>query len=151
MASPVKKITKQSFPAFDAELDETVCDAYNNANLTLTLKLGFRRINPAGGAVRGTYHDYGDPTEPTRNIVRWTAHSWASWKTNFIQTAQTYWNGKFWLVNNHPVLEFEDKGVKYRHNIYCRFKLVGADATAGSVHHHVIDVVRLARSENWFG
>lgn len=151
MATPVKKKVEQSFAAFDAALDETVCDAYNNANLTLTLKLGFRRINPAAGAARGTYHNYGDATEQTRDIVRWTNNSWAIWKNHFLQSAQKYWHGKFWLVNNFPALEFEDKGVKYRHNVYCRFKLIGADATAGSVHHHVIDVVRLAPTENWFG
>ena len=54
-------------------------------------------------------------------------------------------------MNDFPVLEFEDGGVKYRHNVYCRFKIVGADAVAGSVHHHVIDVVRLAAAEKWFG
>lgn len=151
MVALAKKKTTKNFATFDAELDETVCDAYNNADLTLTMKLGFRQINPAGGAATGTYHDYGDVTEPTRNIIKWTPGSWARWKNNFVRTAQRYWHGKFWLVNNFPVLEFEDKGVKYRHNVYCRFKLIGADATAGTTHHHTIDVVRLARNETWFG
>jgi hypothetical protein len=151
MAGPVKKKTTKSFSTFDAELDETVCDRYNNADLTLTMKVGFRQINPSGGAAAGTYHDYGDPTEPARNIIRWTPGAWSLWKSNFVQTAQNFWHGKFWLVNNFLVLEFEDGGVKYRHNIYCRFRLIGADAARGSVHHHVIDVVRLASSENWFG
>lgn len=151
MAGPARKKTKKAFPTFDAELDETVCDRYNNADLTLTLKLGFRQINPAGGAATGTYHDYGDPSEPTRRIKKWTPGAWSLWKSNFIRTAQSFWHARFWLINNHPCLEFEDGGVKYRHNVFCRFKLVGADATAGSVHHHVIDVVRLASTEDWFG
>ncbi|NOQ12920.1 MAG: hypothetical protein GQ583_00360 [Methyloprofundus sp.] len=150
MASPAKKKTTKNFPTFDAELNETICDAYNNADLTLTLKLGFRQINPAGGAASGTYHDYGDATETARNIVKWTPGSWSRWKTNFVSSAQRYWHGKFWLINNFPVLEFEDKGVKYRHNVYCRFKIIGADAATGT-HHHVIDVVRLAGSETFFG
>ncbi|MGF1580965.1 MAG: hypothetical protein ACFCD0_16500 [Gemmataceae bacterium] len=141
----------RSYPNFDAELDETVCDRYNNANLTLKLKLGFRQINPAGGAAAGTYHDYGRASAPTRNIIRWTPGSWALWKDNFLRTAQRFWNGKFWLINNFPVLEFVDQNVQYRHNVYCRFRLIGADANPGTHHHHVIDVVRLAPGENWFG
>jgi len=37
---------KQSirFKRFDAELDTDVCDDCNNAELTLTMGLGFRRI-----------------------------------------------------------------------------------------------------------
>ena len=62
MAPAVKKTSKQTFAAFDAELNETVCNAYTNADLTLTLKLGFRQINPAAGAAAGAYHDYGDVT-----------------------------------------------------------------------------------------
>lgn len=151
MAVPAKKKTTKKFPMFDAELDETVCDAYNNADLTLTLKLGFRQINPPAGAATGTYHDYGDATRPARNIIKWTAGSWAQWKANFVRSAQRFWHGKFWLINNFPVLEFVDKGVEYRHNVYCRFKLIGADATTGTVHHHVIDVVRLAKNETFFG
>ena len=69
MTSPIKKKTQKSFPAFDAELDETICDEYNNADLTLSLKLGFRQINPSGGAARGTYHDYGNPAKTARNII----------------------------------------------------------------------------------
>lgn len=145
-----RKRTK-NYARFDAELDETVCDRYNNANLTITLKLGFRQINPAGGAETGTYRDYGRATTPQRRIRKWTPGSWSLWKQNFVSTAQSYWNGKFWLVNNFPTLEFEDREVVYRHNIFCRFRLTAADATAGSVHHHVIDVVRLAADEPWFG
>jgi hypothetical protein len=145
------KITTKKFATFDAALNTIVCDRYNNADLTLTLKLGFKQVNPTGGAARGTYHDYGRATAPARNIIRWTVGSWEKWKTDFVRSAQRYWRGKFWLINNFPVLEFTDNGVKYRPNIYCRFKLIGANATAGSVHHHVIEVVRLAANEPWFG
>lgn len=147
----VPKKRTHKFAQFDAALDETVCDKYTNANLTLTLKLGFRQINPAGGAATGTYHDYGDATETARNIRKWTPGSWSRWKSNFVRSAQKYWHGKFWLVNNFPVMEFADDGAIYRHNVYCRFRLVGADATAGSTHHHTIDVVRLAKTESFFG
>ncbi len=143
--------TGMSFSSFQAELDTTVCDRYNNADLTLTLRVGFRQINPSGGAATGTYHDYGNATEPARNIVRWTSGAWERWKRGLVSSAQRFWNGRFWLINNFPVLEFEDGGVTYRPNIYCRFRLIGEDASAGGAYHKVIDVVRLARGETFFG
>src|SRR5688500_16329596 len=46
--SSMKK--KMIFSKFDAELNTDCCDPYNNAELTLTLRMGFRQVNPAGGA-----------------------------------------------------------------------------------------------------
>ena len=139
-----------SLSQFEAELNTDTCDPYNNAELTLTLKLGFRQINPAAGAAEGTYHDYGDAAEPNRKIVKWTVGSWNLWKKNFVDTATRFWNGKFWLSNNFPVYEFEKNGTKYRPNIWCLLKIEDRDVALGG-HHHVIDVVRLHRSETWFG
>lgn len=139
-----------STAAWDALLDTDVCDAYNNADLTITLKMGFKQINPPGGAATGTYHDYGDPSSPARKIVRWTPAEWAKWKSNFLASAQEYWHGKFWLINDFSVLDYEDNGVKYRPNIWCKFILVGGDAATGK-YHHTIEVVRLDKSETWFG
>lgn len=140
-----------SFAKFDAELNTDVCDPYNNAELTLTLKMGFRQINPAGGKAEGTYHDYGDPAEPTRKIIKWTDASWNAWKTNFVQSAQSFWHGKFWLINDAGAFPFTSKGgVIYYPNVWCRFKLIGNEATVAG-NHHTIDVVRLHASEKWFG
>ncbi len=134
----------------DIDLDSDVCDPYTNADLTITLNLGFRQINPSGGAAEGNYHDYDDATAPTRKIIKWTPGAWELWKREFIKSAQSFWHGKFWLVNNFSQLEFEHKGKRYRPNIWCRFKLLGGDADKG-VRHHIIDVVRLHRTETWFG
>lgn len=139
-----------SFKRFDAELNTDVCDPYNNAELTLTLKMGFRQINPTGGAAEGTYHDYGDPTEPMRKIIKWTDASWKTWKTNFVQSAQSFWHGKFWLINDAGAFSFTKGGETYYPNVWCRFKLIGNEATAAG-NHHTIDVVRLHASEKWFG
>ncbi|MGL6208455.1 MAG: hypothetical protein ACRC14_01335 [Paracoccaceae bacterium] len=141
--------TTMSFPNFDAELDTDVCDAYNNADLTLTLKLGFQQINPSGGAATGTHHDYGDPADPTRNIVRWSAGAWSSWKANFVASAQRFWTGKFWLVNDSGLFHYQALGQTFIPNVYCKLKIVGSDSVAGN--HHNISVVRLASSETWFG
>jgi hypothetical protein len=138
---------------WDAELDSDVCDPYNNANLTLTLKLGFRQVNPAGGAASGTYNDYDDATAPARRIIKWTPGTWSKWVRDMTDSAKRFWHGKFWLVNNFPVLEYTVRGVKYRPNVWCRLNIVSVFAPPiGPVDaHHVIDVVRLHASENWFG
>lgn len=96
-----------SFPQFEAELNTDHCDPYTNADLTLTLKLGFRQINPAVGSTVAGYHDLGDPTLPVRKIVPWTIGSWNLWKKNFVDTATRFWDGKFWLSNNFPLYEYE--------------------------------------------
>lgn len=139
-----------SFRKFKAELNTDSCDPYTNAELTLTLRLGFRQVNPAGGAPDGTYHDYGDAAEPTRRIVQWSSGAWNLWKKNFVDTATRFWDGKFWLANNFQLYEFEKNGIKYYPNIWCRLKIVDRPIALGN-HHHVIDVVRLHGMENWFG
>ena len=171
-----------SLPQFEAELNTDRCDSDTNAELTLTLKLGFRQINPAAGAAEAAYHDYGDPNETTRRIVKWTAGSWNLWKRNFVASAARFWNGKFWLSNNFPLYECEKNPLgiwvqhnpagirpwdgkswlpagfraddsttlRYRPNIWCLLKIEDRDIRLGG-HHHVIDVVRLHKSETWFG
>jgi len=139
-----------AFPNFDAELNTDCCDPYNNAELTLTLRMGFRQINPTGGAATGTYHDFGDINEPPRKIIRWTPGAWSSWKANFVSSAQAFWTDKFWLINDSFSFPFKSQGVVYYPNVWCRFKLVGNEATV-SGNHHTIDVVRLDPSVKWFG
>ena len=145
----MKKVINKS--AWDAMLDTSACDRYNNAELTLTIKLGFKQINPPAGALSGTYNDYGDPNGTPRKIDRWSKSSWETWKLNFVQSAQQYWDGKFWLLNNFSLMAYEDGGIKYIPNIWCRFKLIGADDTPGFKGHHSIEVVKLNKSESWFG
>ena len=139
-----------TFSKFDAELNTDCCDPYNNAELTLTLRMGFRQINPASGAASGTYHDYGDVTAPTRKIVKWSPAAWSNWKANFVSSAQSFWAGKFWLINDSYSFPYTNGAGTYYPNVWCRFKLVGNEATVAG-NHHTIDVVRLDASENWFG
>lgn len=137
------------FARFDAELDTDVCDAYNNADLTLTLRLGFTQINPPGTAATGTYNDYGSATGLPRQIVRWTPAAWAAWKTDFVTTAQQFWTGKFWLVNDSGLFSYAVGSTTFVPNIYCKLRIVASDGAAGT--HHAISVVRLASTETWFG
>lgn len=141
---------------WQCDLNTDVCDSHTNADLTITLKMGFRQINPAGGAAEGTYNDYGNPAKPARKIIKWTEGAWSYWKREFVSSAQKYWHGKFWLINNFDDLTYDVKGKKFRSNIYCRFVLkevgtLAPGATGPEEAHHIIDVVRLHSSENWFG
>lgn len=138
---------------WDAELNSDVCDPYNNADLTITLRIGFRQINPAGGAAEGTFQDYGDPTETARKIVRWTPNSWRAWTTNLCRSAERYWHGKFWLLNNFDDLTYDVRGVTYRPNVWCRIKIINTvvPAVGPANAHHIIDAVRLHSSTKWFG
>jgi len=135
---------------FDATLNTDCCDSRNNAELTLKLKLGFRQINPAGGAASGMYNDYGSATGTPRKIVKWTPGEWSLWKQNFVRSAERFWHGKFWLVNQLGLYGYKVGSQIWLPNVWCRFDLVGSDSTSGT-HHHVIDVVRLDSTETWFG
>lgn len=141
---------KLSFSKFDAELNTDACDPYNNAELTLTLRIGFRQINPTGGAAEGTYNDYGDATAPARKIIKWSGAAWRNWKRGFVASAKRFWHGKFWLINDSGSFPYTKGATTYYPNVWCRFALVGSDAGLPGI-HHTIDVVRLHKSEPWFG
>ena len=102
---------------YDIELNTDVCDPYTNADLTITLSLGFRQINPTGGAAEGTFNDYGDPSATSRRIIKWTTGAWENWKKNFVASAAAYWNGKFWLVNDYDLYDYTHNKMIYRPNI----------------------------------
>ena len=138
---------KLTFQRFDAELNTDCCDPYNNAELTLTLRMGFRQINPAGGANAGTYPD---ARRLSRKIIRWTPAAWSSWIKKFVSSAQSFWTGKFWLINDSFSFPHTNRGVIYFPNVWCRLNLVGNEATV-SGNHHTIDVVHLDPSEPFFG
>ncbi len=137
-------------PKFDASLNTDWCNARNNAELLLTLRLGFRQINPPNGQMTGTYNDYGSPHGKPRKIIRWTPDAWSIWKTTFCNSAERFWHGKFWILNRIGALATRTGSTIFLPNIWCKFDIIGNDAAVGH-HHHVIDVVRLDPSETWFG
>ena len=136
---------------WDATLDTGVCDRLNNAELTITIRLAFKQLNPAGGSLTGFYNDYGDASATARKIDKWSKSDWSAWKLNFVSSAQNYWNGKFWLMNNFSEFGIDYKNVKYFPNVWCRFKIESSDASPAFKHHHMIEVVKLNKAENWFG
>ncbi len=88
-----------------------------------------------------------------RKIVKWTPSSWATWKNNFIKSAEKYWHGKFWLINNFSLFEYTHNGQKYVPNIWCCLDLTSGDSTSltSAKFHHIIEVVKLDKTETWFG
>jgi len=139
-------------PRYDAYFNTKPCDHRNNAELTLRLRIGFKQINPSGGAAQGEYHDYGDPTEPKKKIIKWSPGAWSQWKRTFEKEVEKFWSRKFWLINSSGYFAFEDKGKTWIPNVYCRFNLIVRDAGTGSgTDHHTISVVRLHKSNKWFG
>ena len=142
----LSKITR-SFSHCDAVFDPTVCDPLNNADLTLILNVGLQQVNPAGGAATGSFNDSDSNPVP---IKRWTNGAWNHWKKNFRETAQRFWHGRFWLVNNFPSYLVQlHHGILYRHNVWCRFRLNVSDALPGGSYHHTIQVVRVDPSSSF--
>jgi hypothetical protein len=144
--------TGMSLNTYDIELDSDRCDPYNNADLTISLRLRLptdqsRQWRPP----EGTYHDYGDATEPARKIIKWTPGAWDQWKKNFVASAQKYWHGRFWLVNKLRGARIRGQRRPLPTQLSgARFILEGGDADK-IVYNHKIDVVRLHKSEPWFG
>jgi len=146
-----------STTSWDATLDTRKCDKYNNAELTLTMKLAFKRIKPSNRNAVGCYDD---SDNIGKLINRWTPSQWAAWKASFATSVEEYWSGKFWLVNNFDLFSYSYKFPipdssrvitdKYIPNIWCRFKLKVRDAEFSNDHHHMIEVVKLDPSERDF-
>jgi hypothetical protein len=130
---------------FDAELNTDVCDRYNNAEITVICKLFLEPGNPSGGAAKGTANDANGNSQ---DVVKWSNSSWNSWKTRFVQVVKQSGHGKFWLLNNLQWNKYQDKGVTYYPNIWCRLsvELVNSAATA----HHKITVYRVPKSGRGF-
>ena len=109
------------------------------------LKLNLKKGNPSGTARRGHANDSSGNSQP---IKRWSETAWRSWRKKFVKVINKSANGKFWLVNNAKWGEFEDRGVKYYPNIWCRFRIdfVNTDADA----HHSITVYRVTHAGRGF-
>ena len=135
---------------FDIDLRVDSANLSNSMHLTLTLRLGFTQVNPAGKAAEGTMRDYGKATGTQRKIIKWDTAAWNAWRSNFVKSAQAYWNNRFTLLNPGGFFPFEAKGKTLYPNARCYLKLV-AEKGGQKTNHHDIKVVRLHASENWFG
>jgi hypothetical protein len=114
-------------------------DPYRNAELTITLRLAFRQVNPANNALSGTAKD-GEGSD--HKIVKWGDAQWERWLNSFVRTSRQYWNNRFWLINDFSVLDFRHGGETYRPNIDCKFDMIPV-SESGATFHRTIDIVKL--------
>ncbi len=142
---------------WDSELNPIPCNRYNNAELTIFLRVCLEQANPAGGAATGTVNEWGTDATGTgpghgtaRRVAKWTPETWNRFTRRYQKEVQSYWDGKFWLVNksNFAEMDYDDLKVTYRPNIWCRFDLE-VTATAAEA-HTTITVVRLDPNERFF-
>lgn len=129
---------QNAFGTFDADIDETVCDARTNANLTLYLRINFVRVDPTAGSA--TYNDADGTAVPIR---AWTDGTWRRWKQQFVSTVQAKWNGKFWLQTptTYNRLNWPVNSPTHRCNLYCRIRVSEQVDSQGA--HAVIPGVRV--------
>ena len=73
-----------------------------------------------------------------------------AWKTTFCRSAERFWHGKFWILNEKGTFPLRSGPQVFVPNVWYKFDIIHGDASVGN-HHHVIDVVRLDPSETWFG
>lgn len=142
----------KSFVRYDAKLtfDDTKRE---NMTLLLSLKLGMTQINPEEEADAGQYHDYGPASDTgrMRDIIKWEAAAWTTWKAKFSRDVEKFWSDAFTLENkDRYFLICAADGEIYAPNVKCKLHLTINDGTAGTNHHN-IEVVRLAEDENFFG
>ena len=95
----------RGFGRFDAVMETDVCTPRTNADITLIMRLGVQQVNPANGASEGTFEG-SEPGRGGKRIVRWNAICWLAWKHHFQRSAERFWNGRFWLLNNRGVLPY---------------------------------------------
>lgn len=133
----------------DYTLNTNAHDAYTNVELTITLRLGFRQVNPDP---KSDFGFYPDSNNRPQKIVQWNEAYWSRWLSSFVWSVRHYWNGRFWLKNNLRQFEFKIHGVSYIPNIKCSFDLKANAVHSGpnKQYHHVIDVVRLDPAEGYF-
>jgi hypothetical protein len=133
---------------WDATLDEYVRNARTNADLTISIRVHFVKIDPASGAT-GLYgdHDNRPGHASLRRIQRWAPHEFENFTGGLISAAQRYWNGVFWLQPPHGFsgLDWPETSPTHRCNLYCKLDLKQASSAADA--HYTIAAVRVQDNE----
>jgi hypothetical protein len=130
---------------FDSELDLSVCNAENNANLTLFLRIHLQRVDPPGGT--GTMADAGGTS---RRISAWPEREWTAFRRRYQTQCQDFWTGRFWLVtpDSFTEMDWAAQNPTHRPNVFCRLRVSIVDSPTGA--HHSIRCVHLANTETFF-
>jgi hypothetical protein len=123
---------------YDAMLDEDKRNSQDNAELTIYMRVQFYdgfndpKINKGGYAEDGEKD--ADGNNLRYKIYPWPADKFRLWKTNLINTARTFWHGKFWLETpaNYRKLDWPDHNPTHRPNVWCRFELEDSPSADGA-------------------
>jgi hypothetical protein len=135
---------------WDAFLDEYVRNAHANADLTISIRVHFAKIDPPSGKT-GVYGDTDDRPHHAskRKIQKWAPGEFEHYTHRLLATAQRFWNGVFWLQTpaRYKGLDWPDSNPGFRCNIYCRLEL--HHARSADEAHYTIAVVRARDGETF--
>lgn len=135
---------------WDAMLDDDVCNAYTNAELTIYIRVHFQQINPARGNT-GVYGDADDkPNHPSKRPIKaWQPGEFETFKRNLLEQAQRFWSGIFWLKtpSSYKGLDWPESKPTHRCHVFCQVELSEA-RTPGDA-HYTIAVVRIPDDETF--
>jgi hypothetical protein len=124
---------------WDAELIDEVRNDRTNADLTITISVSFRKIDPKGDGIGQQL----DSDNVPRPIQKWAHGEFEAFKAKLLREARRFWNGVFWLRTPTSVkgLDWPDRNPTHRCNLYCKLQL--QEAIPPNIAHYEIDVVRV--------
>ena len=140
---------------WDAELDETVRNSQCNAALTISLKIFFQQIDPAGET--GLHDDANTGKKdkktgklfPQRRIQKWKGTEFATFTAQVVKTGTQFWDNVFCLMTpaSYHGLDWPDGSPKYRCNIDCRLQITSVLRESDA--HYTIACVRIPDDEKF--
>lgn len=129
-----------------ASLDDSFCDSRTNASLTIYLSIYFQKIDPPGGAATSTHKD---SNRQDKTIQKWKAGEFEQYRFDLVQSAQEFWDGRFWLQTprSYDKLNFPKGAPTHRCNLHCRFVLSCVDALKDA--DYSVAVVRVVDDQDF--
>jgi hypothetical protein len=129
---------------WDAELNEDVRNGHNNADLTISIRIHFQKIDPANRRAG----QYPDTDNKPRRIQRWAPGEFELFKRRLLGRAQRFWNEVYWLKTpaTYKELDWPDAIATHRCNLFCRLELGDAQSRDA---HYTIAVVRVQNDEQF--
>jgi hypothetical protein len=143
---------------WNATLNESVRNAQTNADMTLFIRVHFKKIDPpqlpAGAKqllgpmrLRGYYSDHDG--RPFR-IQAWARHEFEHFTRVLLASAQRFWSGVFWLQTpiDYHGLDWPEAKPTHRCNIYCKLRL--AQAFSEDNAHYTVALVRISHDQGGY-
>lgn len=126
--------------AFNSTINTFVCNNKTNANLNVTIRIHFDKINPIIKGKAPHVDNILTRVEP------WVGDEWEHWKRRFLNQTRIFWNKQFWLKTpaTYNGLNWPERNPTHRCNLFCKLEIVDHPSSAGS--HFTISVVKV---KNW--